>query len=164
MHAFTAAHRDFPFGTTLRVTNLSNGQSVVVVVNDRGPFVMGRDLDLSYGAARAIGLTRQGTGTVLIEHLGRDVSYVRQVRYVAVRGPYTIQVGSFGDPANARHLKMALEGNYRDTYITEASIGEKVYYRVRIGKFDDKSEALKRASALATEGYEAIVMHHRDKE
>lgn len=161
MHAHTAAHRDFPFGTTLRVTNLSNSQSVVVVVNDRGPFVTGRDLDLSYGAAKSIGLIRTGTGTVLIEPLGRDASYVRQARYVAGSGPYTVQVGSFADPENARHLKAALEWNHRDAYLAEVRIGDAIYHRVRVGKFDHRSEAMKKAGALAAEGYEAVVMEHR---
>jgi peptidoglycan lytic transglycosylase len=63
--AMTAAHRNLPFGTKLRVTH--GGQSVVVTVNDRGPFIRGRVLDLSTGAARAIGLTRAGVGRVVAE-------------------------------------------------------------------------------------------------
>ncbi|WP_424628972.1 septal ring lytic transglycosylase RlpA family protein [Bradyrhizobium sp. SYSU BS000235] len=64
-NAMTAAHRSLPFGTRLRVTH--NGHSVVVTVNDRGPFVRGRVLDLSKGAARAIGLTGRGVGRVVAE-------------------------------------------------------------------------------------------------
>ena len=64
-NAMTAAHRSLPFGTKLRVTH--GGQSVVVTVNDRGPFIRGRVLDLSTGAARAIGLTRAGVGRVTAE-------------------------------------------------------------------------------------------------
>ena len=66
--AMTCAHRSLPFGTRLRVTH--NGQSVVVTVNDRGPFVRGRVLDLSTGAARAIGLTSAGVGRVTAEVVG----------------------------------------------------------------------------------------------
>lgn len=62
MHALTAAHRTLPFGTLVRVTNLKNGKSVVVRINDRGPFVKGRIIDLSREAARRIRL--QGTGRV----------------------------------------------------------------------------------------------------
>ncbi len=68
-NAFTAAHREFPFGTLLRVTNLSNGESVDVVVNDRGPFKKGRIIDLSEAAARAIGMIQNGTAEVRIEVL-----------------------------------------------------------------------------------------------
>jgi rare lipoprotein A len=64
-NALTCAHRSLPFGTKLRVTH--GGQSVVVTVNDRGPFIRGRVLDLSTGAARAIGLTRSGVGRVVAE-------------------------------------------------------------------------------------------------
>ena len=64
---FTAAHRELPFGTMVRVTNLANGKSVVVRVNDRGPFARGRIIDLSLAAARAIGLDRIGTARVRIE-------------------------------------------------------------------------------------------------
>ncbi|HEY9878413.1 MAG TPA: septal ring lytic transglycosylase RlpA family protein [Leptolyngbyaceae cyanobacterium] len=70
-NALTAAHRTLPFGTQIRVTNLSNRQQVIVRVNDRGPYAHGRVLDLSEAAARAIGLTRSGVGMVQIEVLGR---------------------------------------------------------------------------------------------
>ena len=66
----TAAHRTLPFGTRVRVTSPNTGKSVVVRINDRGPFVGGRAIDLSVGAARAIGLTSSGVGTVEMEVLG----------------------------------------------------------------------------------------------
>jgi rare lipoprotein A len=68
----TAAHRSLPFGTRVRVTNQSNGQSVVVTINDRGPFVGGRVIDLSRGAARAINMTGAGVARVSLEVLGRS--------------------------------------------------------------------------------------------
>ncbi len=61
---FTCAHKHLPFGTKLKVTNLRNGKTVIVRVNDRGPFVRGRVLDLSLGAARVIGLTGSGVGKI----------------------------------------------------------------------------------------------------
>ena len=66
-HGFTAAHRSLPFGTVLRVTNIKTGQSVVVRVNDRGPFAGRRIIDLSYGAAKAIGMVRSGVARVSFE-------------------------------------------------------------------------------------------------
>jgi rare lipoprotein A len=60
----TAAHRKLPFGTKLKVTNVRNGKSVLVRVNDRGPFIKGRILDLSLGAAKVIGLTKTGVGKI----------------------------------------------------------------------------------------------------
>ncbi len=67
--AMTAAHRSLPFGTRLRVTNLANQRSVTVTVNDRGPFIGGRILDLSSGAANVIGMRNSGVAQVRIEHV-----------------------------------------------------------------------------------------------
>ncbi|MEG3436558.1 septal ring lytic transglycosylase RlpA family protein [Pannus brasiliensis CCIBt3594] len=68
---YTAAHRYLPFGTRVRVTNTRNGRSVVVRINDRGPFSGGRVIDLSTGAARAIGVFQSGVAPVVLEVLGR---------------------------------------------------------------------------------------------
>jgi len=64
MHGNSAAHKTLPFGTVLKVTYPPTGKSVTVIINDRGPFIPGRDLDLSYGAAKEIGLTGDGVGKV----------------------------------------------------------------------------------------------------
>lgn len=69
MNALTAAHPSLPMNCYIKVTNKSNGKSVVVRVNDRGPFHGSRVLDLSYGAAKAIGITQSGTGNVAIERV-----------------------------------------------------------------------------------------------
>lgn len=162
-NALTAAHREFPFGTKLRVTNLSNSRSVVVLVNDRGPFVAGREIDLSYAAAMEIDLIGHGTATVRLDYLGREASYVHEVKYASGRGPYTIQVGSFRDPVNAQHLRRSLEIKYRDVRVTEVEIGGKTYYRVRLGMFDKRGEAAEAAKELADEGYETLVLQHGDQ-
>lgn len=65
-NGYTAAHRSLPFGTKVLVTNLRNGRSVIVRINDRGPFIRGRVIDLSFGAARVVGLTSSGTAKVKI--------------------------------------------------------------------------------------------------
>lgn len=67
--AFTAAHRDLPFGTRIRVTNLDNGRTVVVRINDRGPFADGRIVDVSWAAARELGMLRSGVARVRVEPL-----------------------------------------------------------------------------------------------
>jgi rare lipoprotein A (peptidoglycan hydrolase) len=69
MHGLSAAHKTLPFGTRLRVTHPGNDRSVVVVVNDRGPFIAGRDLDLSYGAAKELDMVAEGVARVKIERL-----------------------------------------------------------------------------------------------
>jgi rare lipoprotein A len=67
MHALTAAHRTLPFGTRLRVTNVKTGHSVTVRVNDRGPFVAGRVVDVSHAAAEKLGMVRSGVAKVKVD-------------------------------------------------------------------------------------------------
>lgn len=73
--SLTCAHRYYPFGTHLKVTNLSNGKSVVVKVIDRGPFGRGRIIDLSWAAAKEIGMIAQGVGTVKVERIDNPIPY-----------------------------------------------------------------------------------------
>jgi rare lipoprotein A len=163
MHEMTCAHRKYPFGTKLKVTNLLNDKAVYCLVNDRGPFVSGRDIDLSYAAAREIGLIGQGIGKVKIEYIGRDTSYIKEVKYLSDTGPYTVQVGSFRESSNASRLKRSLELNYGDVYITEAKIYGKIYYRVRIGKFYMRDDVYRLAKTLAEEGYNVFVTGYEER-
>ena len=96
-NAYTAAHKTLPFGTVVRVTNLENGRDVVVRINDRGPFIRGRIIDLSYGSAKSVDLIRMGVAKVKIEVISspskRNVGYFNPL--------YTVQVGSFSSKVNA---------------------------------------------------------------
>lgn len=157
MYALTCAHKEYPFGTKLRVVNPQNNKEVECTVNDRGPFISGRDIDLSYAAARKIDLIGPGTGAVMIEPIGRDLRYVKYVRYGASNGTSTIQVGSFRDESNAKRLKTALDLNYKNVYIMEANVAGAKYYRVRVGKFNSRMDAQKTGNALATEGYNVLI-------
>ncbi len=160
MNALTAAHKTLKFGTRLRVTNPDTGRSVVVTVNDRGPFIRGRDLDLSYAAAREIGLTGKGVGRVRIEYLGRNMRYARRVAFRPsreLRGPLSVQVGSFAEKSNAYRLKEGLETRYRDVFITRTYIGGRTYYRVRVGRFSSFDSAYRVAGKLADEGYGTFI-------
>jgi rare lipoprotein A len=159
MYALTAAHREFPFGTRLRVTNPENNKSVVVTINDRGPFVPGRELDLSYAAAKEIGLIDKGVGRVRIEYLGRDIRYVKRVAFItpASSVPLTIQIGSFTKASNAYRLKQGLEIKYSNVYITTFYLKGQKYYRVRIGEFYDRNNAYSFAERLAQEGYSTFI-------
>ncbi|MFZ5906630.1 MAG: septal ring lytic transglycosylase RlpA family protein [Nitrospirota bacterium] len=163
MYALTCAHREYPFGTQLKVTNPDNGKSVSCVVNDRGPFVAGRDIDLSYAAANQIGLIGKGTGPVSIEYLGRDNSYIREVRYQSRTGPFTIQVGSFRDYGNAVRLRDALDLKYDDVYIMSAEIKGERFHRVRIGKYVQGDEAYRFAGMLAEEGYASLIIRYEER-
>lgn len=160
MYGLTAAHKTMKFGTKLRVTNPDNDKSAVVTVNDRGPFIIGRDLDLSYGAAREIGFAEKGVGKVRIEYLERDMRYAKRVPFVpsGSSGSLTVQVGSFIEKPNAYRLKQGLEYKYDDVYVTTVFLKKQKFYRVRIGKFDTYDNAYSIAERLADEGYSTIIM------
>lgn len=159
MYAMTAAHREFPFGSKLRITNPDTNRTVIVTVNDRGPFVDGRDIDLSYGAAKEIGLIGRGVSNVFVEYLGRDMGYIKEVSFISSpsKGSLTIQVGSFIDEVNAKRLKMALELRYGGVYITTAYIEGRKFYRVRVGEFKDRDSAYSFAKDLGYEGYSTFI-------
>ena len=162
MYALTCAHKKYAFGSELRVTNISNGRSVTCIVNDRGPFIDGRDIDLSYAAARKIEMIHQGVGDVKIEYLGRDLSYMRRVSYSSVNGPYTVQVGSFKKHSNALHMKKSLEITYEGVYILESLVRGSRYYRVRIGHFEEKDEVIDFAQHLADVGYTVLITKYKE--
>ena len=157
----TAAHRTYPFGTRLRVTNPKTGKSCELIVNDRGPFVKGVDIDISRGASRAIG--RLDTGPVLIVELGREPGYVREVKVgdISGTGAYRVQVGAFTDTDNASHMKDGLDISYKDVRISQVTVRGTKFNRVQVGAFPDKSEAYAAASRLAAEGYETWVVRGR---
>lgn len=157
MHDYTCAHREYPFGTKLRVINLQNGKEVICTVNDRGPFVPGRDIDLSYASAKKIGLIGPGTTEVLMEPIGRDTSYVRYVKYAPLSGALTIQVGAFREVENALRLKQALSLKYQNVYINKAVVKGQTYYRVRVGRFTNYDEAYTVAKSMAQEGYKVVI-------
>ena len=160
MYKLTCAHREYAFGTKLRVTNSGNQRSVECVVNDRGPFVEGRDLDLSYAAAKEIGVVGPGTARVFVEVRGRDSSYIREVRVRAgaAAGPFAIQVGAFTERDNATRLKTALDFRYGNVYIQTVEVKGKTYYRVRVGNFEAMNAALPIAEQLGQEGYRPLVI------
>jgi rare lipoprotein A len=161
MYGFTCAHKEYPLGTKVRVTNLSNSKDVECIINDRGPFIPGRDLDLSYGAARKIDLIGPGVTRVSLKVLGREQRYQKEVKFAKADGrAVTIQAGSFRDEENAENLKRGLDLHYQDVYIMKVSIKDEWYHRVRIGKFRDRAEALKIAQPLATEGYSVLVTRY----
>ncbi|HLA00157.1 MAG TPA: SPOR domain-containing protein, partial [Thermodesulfovibrionales bacterium] len=97
------------------------------------------------------------------EYTGRENSYIKEVRDISNIDLVTIQVGSFKEIANATRLKMALELKYDKIYITETDINGNRYYRVRVGTFRIKGEALSLAKILAGEGYDTLITNYEEK-
>jgi|GEM_PF-799357 len=161
MHAMTAAHKKLPFGTRLQVTYLKTGLSTDVTVTDRGPFIYGRDLDLSYGAAQRIGLVNDGVGRVRVRFLDRDMRYVKYIEPAveemeetsAAPGSYTIQFGAFENRENAERLKKGLDLAYTDTFLMQVRVKGRLFNRVRLGHYPTREAALSAAEGFAYEGY-----------
>lgn len=139
MHAMTAAHKTLPLGTDVRVTNLANNRTTIVRINDRGPFVRGRIIDLSYSAARQLEVVGPGTAPVEIVALGTKVASADKPGGVYLpmdyySGNFTIQVGAFMDRNNAERLKAKLDQKFKNAHITVYDTGREIFYRVRVGR------------------------------
>ncbi|NIO49679.1 MAG: septal ring lytic transglycosylase RlpA family protein [Candidatus Aminicenantes bacterium] len=150
MHALTAAHKTLPFGTYVRVTNLNNGKSTVVRINDRGPFVKGRIIDLSYAAAKKLSMDIAGVAPVKIEVLKKYSPKKSSQKF-------SVQVGSFSSKKNAKIFKKKLQKNHRNVYISKLKTPSGIYYRVRIKARSVKS-AEKIAKKLMKQGFRANVL------
>jgi rare lipoprotein A len=153
MNDLTAAHNNLPLGTFVAVTNLNNGQSVVVRINDRGPFIKNRVIDLSYAAARAIDMIGTGTAPVRIEVLP-DIS----PPLAALR--FSVQTGSFIRGANAETMREELARQFADVYVSTFETAQQVYYRVRI-RAKDRETAETIARLLLERGYIAIIFEEQ---
>ena len=125
MDEFTAAHRTLPFGTWVRVENLSNGKTVDVRITDRGPFVPGRIIDLSRAAARRIGMIGPGTTKVRLEIIPPPAALNRS-------GRFAVQVGAFRRKENARRLREVMEKRYGTARIVRLR-GTPTLWRVLVG-------------------------------
>jgi rare lipoprotein A len=157
MYAMTAAHKTLPLGTYVRVHNLENNRSAVVRINDRGPFVRGRIIDLSYAAADEVGIVDSGTARVEVVALGqRAAAGGAAPAYTAAdysHGNFTFQVGAFSIRENAERQKRELEQRYSDAHITVYDRGDQIFYRVRVLRFTTLEEAVKNEEILTRDGY-----------
>jgi len=156
MYQLSAAHRDIPLESWVEVTNLTNGRSLTVRINDRGPFVEGRIIDVSYAAASLLGMTGPGVVRVRVRlsHPPPGGS-----------GPsrYSIQVASFIAESSAQALKAELEPKVSGVHIVRALVGGETYYRVRIGHFVSRTEAQATAERLASFGYRVLIIEASDR-
>ncbi len=148
----TAASILFPLGTHLLVTNLANNRSVEVTVNDHGPYVKGRQIDLSHRAARLLGVIGPGTARVRMDVLETPAGGP------AIGERYFVQVGSFADSDNARRMQERLAASYPDVHVETAAAGSTLYYRVRMGAFMNRDAAENRAQRVASAGYTAVII------
>ena len=132
MNDLTAAHRTLPLGSWVQITNLENGRSIPVRVNDRGPFVAGRIIDVSYAAARALDMVGPGGQAQ--------------------------QLGAFADERNATALKARLDALTPGTYISAVTAGGQTLYRVRVGSYTSREAATRAAVRVAAHGMSVILM------
>ncbi len=139
MHQMTAAHRTLPFGSMVRVTNLDNGMQTEVRVNDRGPFVGNRVIDLSYSAAQAIRMVGPGTAHVRLEVVGGPNPQT---------GFFAVQVGAFLSQDHAVRFQQQLSARYSPVSIVNYDSPNGLFYRVRVGRFPTESGAQQLASDL----------------
>ena len=151
MHDMTAAHRELPLGSEVEVRNLENGKSVRVEITDRGPFAKGRIIDMSYAAAKDLGMLKNGTAKVELQilKLGRGPS-----------GPntttrFTVQVGAFREKGNALNLQRDL-ATWRDDV---KLVDDGKWHRVRVGQFRSLTVAEALRSELVGRGYHAVVVY-----
>ncbi|MCX6561723.1 MAG: septal ring lytic transglycosylase RlpA family protein [Candidatus Aminicenantes bacterium] len=149
MNEMTAAHRTLPFNTKVLVTNLENGRQVRVRINDRGPFVDDRIIDLSLAAARGLDMVGPGTVRVRLEIL--------EAPPAGSAPHYYVQAGAFTVEANAQALAAQLKSDYPSLRVMRTPADGGVYYRVRIPG-SGRNEADRIAAALAARGFSALVL------
>ncbi len=158
-YAATAAHRSLPLPAYVRVTNLENYRSIVVRVNDRGPFHADRIIDLSYGAAVKLGFAEAGTARVELASI--SVEGVEDLRQDPALSDWKqdyrfLQVGSFAEKRSAHVLQQRLSGELalaEPVRVTEFRRGRSIWYRVRVGPYESRQALLDAMERLAQAGY-----------
>lgn len=169
MYAMTAAHKTLPLPTYVEVINLENEKSIIVRVNDRGPFHENRIIDLSYAAASKLGILSSGTGLVEIRAINSSTyasrSDIASIRKVALdNGPineFYIQVGAFSELTNAENLRIKLGSIGKSRIkINQAVVDNKLLYRVRVGPLvnvDNADQIVNQLINLGVTDYHIVV-------
>jgi rare lipoprotein A len=158
MYDMTAAHKTLPLGTWVQVQHLDTGKQIEVRVNDRGPFVQGRIIDLSYAAAKDLGIVGPGTAPVKVVALGERRTTTSGETYTPLdyyHGKFTFQVGAFSNKDNAERLRAKLDRQYSNAHIAPYDRGDQVFYRVRVGRCNDLETAETFEKDLIDNGYPA---------
>lgn len=162
----TAAHRILPLNTQVMVRNPANSKEITVRINDRGPFVKERIIDLSYDSAKALGLVGPGTALVELEAVGvlieeeengrKTTRLIHEIDYQ--KGPFVVQVGAFKEVENAQRLKDRLLAEYLEVEVLEAFIRGERFYRVRINCREQLNEALRIQKELENKGFSQVLV------
>lgn len=154
MNAMTAAHKTLPLGVYVKVQHKRNGKEIIVRINDRGPFVRERIIDLSQAAAGKLDMLREGLAQVRVTALGYKADgqsgtthYRAPASYDS--GSFALQVAALKNRANAYRYAEELKGKYGSADVQEATVDGSRYYRVRMGRYTSL-----RAAQAAQENYE----------
>jgi rare lipoprotein A len=161
MYGVSAAHKTLPLGTHVKVTNLKNQRSLIIRVNDRGPFVAGRIIDLSYAAADQLGMARTGVVPVHVEavQVAKQEQTAGQTYWVAETVPsfrygrFGIQIGAFQQQQNAYRLAESMGGRFADRKVTSGSDGSVTWFRVHVGLYRDMVLAKQEMENLRRNGF-----------
>ncbi len=167
MFGYTAAHRILPFNTQVRVKNPTNNKEILVRINDRGPFLKERILDLSYRGAKELGLVGPGTAWIELEALGileegeengqKVTRLVQQVDFQ--QGDFSVQIGAFKDRQNAWRLRERLLKEYPQVEVSETVRFGETFFRVRLTNCPQLQEALRLQKELEGKGFvQAVVI------
>lgn len=138
MYDYTVAHKTLPMNTMVKITNLSNRQSVIARVNDRGPFVANRVVDVSKSIATKLAMIEQGTARVALEVIGLE-GIIGQKR--RAQKSYAVQIGSFGNKLLAQKEQERHSYGYYTALVKESVRGDKILYRVLLDGFANEQEA-----------------------
>lgn len=156
MYAMSAAHKTLPLPSYARVRNLRNGKTVVVRVNDRGPFLHNRLIDLSYAAAARLGLVGTGTGLVEVEGIDPSAPVLTAVADTTGGDPQPalyVQAGAFTDPDNAERLRARLvQARFDPVHIVREARAGQILHRVRIGPLGSIEESDRVIAGVARAG------------
>ena len=147
MNELTAAHRTLPFDTVVEVRNRDNGRRVVVRINDRGPFVKGRIIDLSYVAAQQLDMIGPGVAPV-------EIRVVRKAPGADTVTSFWVQAGAFRDPSEAQQFYRQMKKRFEDVRLTS----DGAWHRVRLGPFPERKRAESTREELQRIGIDAFVV------
>ena len=180
MYSLSAAHTTLPLPTLVRVTNLENGRSVVVRVNDRGPFVKNRLIDLSYAAANSLGFMDKGTTRVRVQTLDQKKGLKPELKAaatpvissppkaIATPAPEVksglkaagifVQLGAFGSEQNANRLQQSLQASHPSVRLHPKKVADQTMYLVRVGPFENMQKVEETMTSLQKSGYKQAVV------